>query len=168
MLAFGPAAARPHVMAMGVATILNSGSTNSSGYTVRVFAGGQATVAMKRPATSRTGSIPRKMASDLFAAIHASQSGGRSSREAMCIKSVSFGSSMSVQYGNWKSVDLNCPVTGANAALKAEVNEILAALKVQAAAGPRPITLPTNEPRAMEPTAQPSKPPSALLRRSLM
>ena len=144
--------------ALALVTIIDSGSTNSSGYTVRVYAGGQAEIMMNRPASTRQAKIPRSMASDLFAAIHLAQSNGRPSGAATCMKSASFGSSMRVKYSTWTSPDLNCPVIGANAAVKAQVEKILARLKVHPGTG-HFITLPVNEPRRMEGPPAPSASP---------
>ena len=144
--------------ALGLVTIINSGSTNSSGYTVKVYANGDSEVAITRPPSVRKSSVPRSMASDLFAAIHAAQSNGRPSGAAMCMKSASFGSTMRVKYSTWTSVDLNCPVVGANAALKSQVNKVLTTLKVSVPVG-NFRTLPANEPRRMEGSPAPTSSP---------
>jgi len=96
--------------AFGLVTIVDSGSTNSSGYTVKVYAGGQSEITINRPPAVRKGSISRQMVSDLFGAIHAAQSDNRPSGAAMCMKSASFGSSLRAKYSTFTSVDLNCPL----------------------------------------------------------
>lgn len=144
--------------ALGLVTIINSGSTNSSGFTVKVYPNGQAEIAMNPPPpATRQGTISRQMASDLFGAVHAAQSNGRPSDADMCMKSASFGSTMRAKYSTFTSVDLNCPVVGANAKLRDQINKILDVLKVHPAVG-QFRTLPTNEPRRMEgpPAASPS------------
>ena len=151
-------------MPVGIATIVNSGSTNTAGFTVRVFPNGKAIVALSRPASTRVGWVGRKAASNLFAAIHASQSNGRPSGAAMCMKSASFGTTMRIQYGGWASVDLNCPVVGANAELKTRADAIVVALKIQTSMMSRPVTLPIGEPRRdehppIQGSGQPSPPP---------
>ena len=147
--------------ALGLVTIINSGSTNSSGYTVKVYPNGEADIAIQRPPESRKGNIPSSMASDLFGAVHAAQSNGRPSGAAQCMKSASFGTTLRVKYSTFTSVDLNCPVVGANASLKAQVNKILATLKVSPQIG-NMRSLPTNEPRRMEGSpAASSSPPSS-------
>jgi hypothetical protein len=137
--------------ALGLVTITNSGSTNSSGYTVKVYPNGEADIAISRPPSARKASVPRTMASDLFGAVHAAQSNGQASGAARCMKSASFGSTMRVKYSTRTSPDLNCPVSGTNAALRAQVNKILATVKVWGPVG-NMRTLPVNEPRRMEPT----------------
>lgn len=160
MLASAASARHVPRMVPGVATILNSGSTNTPGYTVRVYAGGKAEVQMKRDGSSRRGAVSRKMASDLFAAIHAAQSSGRQVGPG-CMKSASFGTTLRVQYGTWVSNDLSCPVSGAMAALEQKASAVLAALKVEPVAVGRPVMLPVNEPRRQEPP--PSATPRPLL-----
>ncbi|MFN2527544.1 MAG: hypothetical protein ABR584_02395 [Candidatus Baltobacteraceae bacterium] len=135
--------------ALGLVTIINTGSTNSSGYTVKVYAGGQSEITINRPPSVRKGLVSRKLASDLFGAIHAAESNGRPSGADACMKSASFGSTMRVKYSTFTSADLNCPVIGANAKLRDQVNKILDALKVHPAVG-QFRTLPGNEPRRME------------------
>ncbi|MDQ6929940.1 MAG: hypothetical protein M3126_04660 [Candidatus Eremiobacteraeota bacterium] len=145
----------------GVATILNSGSTNTGGYTVRVYAGGKAEITMTRAGSIRRGAVSRRMASDLFGAIHAAQSSTRQF-ESACMKSASFGTTMRVKYGTWISNDLSCPVSGAMTALKQKAMAVLTALRVEPAAIGRPVSLPINEPRRQEPPS-PSATPRPLL-----
>lgn len=139
-LVTGAAVARTAAKTVTTATIVNSGSTNSVPFKVTVDARGRVQTG-RSAALTLAAPVTKKFFSDLRAA----QAKPTPSGAAMCFKSASFGSVMRVQAGAWSSVDLNCPVTGPNAALKADVDAILAAVHPQA--GSRPITLPSNEPR---------------------
>jgi hypothetical protein len=140
-LVTGAAVARTAAKAVTTATIVNSGSTNSAPFKVTVDAGGRVQTGRGAAVT-----IAAPVAKQFFSDLRAAQAHPSPSGAAMCFKSASFGSVMRVQAGTWSSVDLNCPVAGANAALKADVNTILGTVHPEA--GPRPITLPSNEPRS--------------------
>jgi len=98
------------------ATIVNSGSTNTAGYTVAVWSDGEASLSI-RGGTTRTFAIPSE----------------ESAREAnapaqFCMKSASFGTRTVVTWHGWTSPDLQCPPQEAStAALAQDVRRIVAA-----------------------------------------
>ncbi len=117
------------------AVIRNTGSTNFSGYTIKLWSDGSAAVVRSNRAGDamappRAGSVPmdtvRKFFGDLKAAKDSGKVIGRT-----CMKSASFGSATVVQYHGWTSPDLECPGDGFVVALAAEAHEIAAALQVR-------------------------------------
>ena len=139
------------------ATIVNSGSTNAAPFSVSVRSDGHVQAGRGPQA-----SIGKRLTAQFFGALRAAQKSA-STEAGGCMKSASFGSVMRVHSGSWSSVDLNCPVTGANASLKTATDAIVAALKLDVPQR-RTITLPGNEPRRVPdaPIATPN--PSATQR----
>lgn len=135
------------------ATIVNSGSTNTAAFSVSVWSTARVQVDRKPPV-----SISQAAIKQFFADVRRARMGSSAAIAGGCMKSVSFGSVMRVHSGPWTSADLNCPVSGVNAALKADVNAILTAVRMDVP-HPRIISLPSNEPRRMEPTPQPTGTP---------
>lgn len=151
-LAAGAAAARTAAR-VTTATIVNSGSTNTAPFSVTVRSDGHVQTGRGPQA-----SISKRLTAQFFGALRAAQrtapaAGG-------CMKSASFGSVMSVRSAAWTSTDLNCPVSGANAALKTAAEAVLAAVKLDVPQR-RTITLPANEPRRMPDAPVGSPAPSA-------
>ncbi len=133
-------------------TIVNSGSTNVSGYTVRVWSNGRA------QSGTRTAELSAQATQTLFSAVRIARRQGASS-PASCMKSASFGSATHVLYHGWTSGDLEC--TG-NAALTLAAHQAAAALQLPGMPGSRGIRKPMlpNEYRRPEgsstqPTASP-------------
>ena len=151
-LAAGAALAR--TSARMTATIVNSGSTNTAPFSVVVRSDGRVQTG-RGPQVS----IGKRLTAQFFGAVRAAQR--TSSPAAGCMKSASFGSVMAVRSGAWSSVDLNCPVSGANASLKSAAEAVLAAVKLDVPQR-RTITLPANEPRRMPdaPVATPAPAPT--------
>ncbi len=130
------------------AVIHNTGSTNFSGYTIKLRSDGSASFVRSTRGgdlvgAATIGSIPSDLAQKFFSDLKAAKMGGTAGRP--CVKSASFGSATVVQYHGWTSPDLECPGAGVTVALSADVREIAATLQVQAAPVRRPL-LP-NEPR---------------------
>lgn len=132
--------------------IRNTGSTNFSGYTIKLWSDGTASVvrsnrageALEQP---KTGDVPldlaRKFFSDLKAAKETGNVIGRS-----CMKSASFGTSTVVQYHGWTSPDLECPGDGSVVSLASEAHQIAQVLGVRSTPVRRPLM--PNEPRRPE------------------
>ena len=130
------------------AVIHNTGSTNFSGYTIKLWSDGTAKVVRATRSgetlgTATTGSIPSDLTRKFFSDLKAAKAGGAAGRS--CMKSASFGSSTVVQYHAWTSPDLECPGGGLTVALTADVREITAALQVRVSPVRRPLM--PNEPR---------------------
>ena len=128
---FALAAAMPH---RDGAEILNSGSTNFAGYTVKVWSDGSAwsvhTLRGGAPAGSpATGSVPADLATKFLSDLAAAKHSGRVVSQA-CAKSASFGSTLVVRYHGWTTPDLNCPGDGFATSIAADAGKIAAALKV--------------------------------------
>ncbi len=126
------------------ASIVNSGSTNTVGWTIAIRSNGIGSVANR--SFSVTPDVAHRFLHDAQAAREASVM-GRS-----CMKSASFGTRLTVTYHGWTSPDLSCPATSPLlSALATDAREIVAA------AGPptslRRVRLP------LEPHRAPTNPP---------
>lgn len=155
------AAARPDG-----AVIRNTGSTNFSGYTIKVWSDGR-TSALR---TTRSGqpleqpaaaTLPKAVAAQFFRDVRTAR------RERAigqpCAKSASFGTATVVEYHGWTSPDLECRGDGLVIALGSDVKKIVAALRIQPMQSHRIPMLP-NEPRRAEPSpsqASPTPEPSS-------
>ncbi len=136
------------------AVIRNTGSTNFSGYTIKVWSDGSAqTVRSSRgdqPTSARVrGTISKAQAQKFFADLKAAKESGRVIGRG-CIKSASFGSTTIVQYHGWTSPDLECPGGGFVIALAAQAHQIAADLHVRQTPVRRPLM--PNEPRRAPPS----------------
>lgn len=88
------------------AAITNSGSTNTLGYTIRVWSNGGADITM-RGATPRAFNLDDDLAGRFFTDVKAARDNPGS--PSHCMKSASFGTSTSVTWHGWSSADLQCP-----------------------------------------------------------
>lgn len=147
------------------AVIRNSGSTNFSGYTIKVWSDGSTwAVHSNRLGTPVgqpvTGHIPVNLAQTFLNDAQQARRNRVISRP--CMKSASFGTVTSVEYHGWTSPDLECPGDGFVVALGADAHKIAAQLQIQ---GTRRIPMLPNEPRRVPvegpsaPTGQPSATP---------
>lgn len=117
------------------ASIVDSGSTNTAGYTIDVWTDGSAAVAYQ----NRTGADAKKsftissaLTTRFFSDLKAARDG--SAPAAHCMKSASFGTSTHVRWHDWVSPDLDCPAGDKlTAALVNDVNAIRSAGKTTAA-----------------------------------
>jgi hypothetical protein len=149
-------------------TIRNSGSTNFSGYTIKVWSDGSTWAAHSDRAGNLVGSgvsghVPQTLAQTFLN--DARQARKNRVVSEHCMKSASFGTVTTVEYHGWTSPDLECPGDGFVVALAADAHKIAALLKIQ---GGRRGLLP-NEPRRVpvegtpaqaSPTPEPSTSPS--------
>jgi hypothetical protein len=127
MLAMAQAPAVPGA-GQGAATIVDSGSTNRAGFRIVVQRSGSAelTLAPRRAGADEPGKgpaklpqptvriVPRNEVKRLFADLDAARPFA-SLPEARCIRSVSFGSTRTVEYGGEPSPDLSCGPEGSDA-----------------------------------------------------
>ena len=92
--------------AAGEALIVNSGSTNSAGYRLRVYADG--TTALQQGDAAIRKHVPLALVERFFADLRAAGPLDALPRTA-CMKSASFGSSTQVAYRGKTSPDVSCP-----------------------------------------------------------
>ena len=110
------------------AVIVNSGSTNTIGYRIEVQSDGTATVAVQQNRTATPGpakafNVPAATAKKFFDDLAAARKGNAAM--VPCMKSASFGSTITVTWQGWKSGDLTCPPKDdLGQALISDVNQI--------------------------------------------
>ena len=147
------------------AVIRNTGSTNFSGYTIKVWSDGSAQTVhsdrsgrpLDQPANGR---IPKAVADQFFRDLRTAK--GQPTSAQPCMKSASFGTSTIVEYHGWSTPDLECGGNGFVIALGSDVHKIVALLHVQGIQ-PHRIPMLPNEPRRPEPSggqASPSPEPT--------
>ena len=122
ILSFALAASAPLGAATSSATIVNSGSTNTLGFTIVVASDGSATLTMQHVTKSFhvAGPTLKKFFADLAASRKAS-----AGPAAGCMKSASFGSATRIAWQGWTSPDLECPAPNAQiSALTDDVHAI--------------------------------------------
>jgi hypothetical protein len=110
------------------AVIINSGSTNTIGYSITVWSDGKASLTMQNRDGSATGpakpfTVQPATAARFFADLATAKN--TNAVTVPCMKSASFGSSMKVRWQGWVSPDLTCPAkTSAGDALIKDVEAI--------------------------------------------
>ncbi len=136
------------------AVITNSGSTNTAGFTIKVWSDGSAAEGPSGRSATSTGpakrfNVPTDLTRSFFAHVKAARDAGAAS-EGGCMKSASFGTRLTVQWHGWTSPDLSCPSSDATLqALAADVARLQAMAKPSTAL--RRGLLP-NEPRRTVPS----------------
>jgi hypothetical protein len=121
------------------ATIVNSGSTNFTGYTIDVRSDGSATAqtsnrGVDAASTPTPFTVDAATAKQFFADLSAARADNAPAQR--CMKSASFGSTTRVTWHDWTSPDLSCPPSDAAwTALVRDVQAITAASGISA--GPR-------------------------------
>jgi hypothetical protein len=129
-------AATPAPAPADQATIVNSGSTNTSGFKITVASSGRASSIMQNRAGVAQSSVNAfvltpKQATQFFTDLKAAKAAP--STEGGCMKSASFGSSTHVTWQDWTSPDLQCPSDNAAIkALAADVSTIRSAAGISA------------------------------------
>src|SRR5579863_1553733 len=88
------------------ALITNSGSTNTRGYSIKVWSNAGAEITM-RGGTARAFNLDDDLATRFFSDVKAARA--TPGTENHCMKSASFGTSTSVLWHGWNSWDLQCP-----------------------------------------------------------
>ena len=109
------------------ASIINSGSTNTEGYTMKVWSDGTGEVSGARTGDSHKFQIDADLTPKFFADLKAARA--NPGTPGHCMKSASFGTTTVVSWHGWQSTDLQCPPF--NAAMTALVTDVRA---IQAAA----------------------------------
>jgi len=140
------------------ATIVNSGSTNASGWTIalRSNAAGTLTVPSRAAHAFR---VPSDLATTFFRHLAAAKATGLSNVQT-CMKSVSFGSATTARWHGWQSPDFGCPQhAGLAAALATDVAQIERIAGVPGLDLRRRVYPIPTEPRRTEPTQTPRQGP---------
>lgn len=131
-------------------TIRNTGSTNFSGYTIKVWSDGSTwAVHSNRDGNPIDAPVSGRVSATLAQTLLHDAQQARKNRVIArhCMKSASFGTSTVVSYHDWTSPDLECPGDGFVVALAADAHKIAAQLKIEGLHGGHPIHLLPNEPR---------------------
>ena len=100
------------------AVITNSGSTNTLGYSIKVWSGGDAAISMRRGTAARAFRIDNDLATRFFNDVKAARA--NPGVPAHCMKSASFGTTTNVAWHNYTSFDLQCPPLSAAVATLAQ------------------------------------------------
>jgi hypothetical protein len=141
----------------GAAVILNTGSTNTSGYRIVVQRSGAAEfIDAKRRATGR---IPAALAAKFFGELESAMPLSKIPIYP-CMKSASFGTALFIWWRGERSPDLTCPANAKDAILGTDAGAIADALGVSTIPRGRPIPMMQNEPHRMLPSPAASPSPS--------
>ncbi|MBV9269687.1 MAG: hypothetical protein JO165_01230, partial [Candidatus Eremiobacteraeota bacterium] len=129
------------------AVVTNSGSTNTPGYIMKIRSDGSGSVLPNRSvqnAMPRRFSIPPALAQSFLTHAGATKLANPAAAGATgCMKSASFGYTLTVTYHGWRSRDLTCPGGGPEAeALLQDIKAIEQAANIST--GVRRIYLPPN------------------------
>jgi hypothetical protein len=107
--------------------ILNSGSTNTSSFTVAVSRDGSLDIGIHGSVTKKH--VSKKLANQLFADI--ARAGSLSALpQGHCMKSVSFGTETTIVYNGETSPDLSCVQSNIERILAADANAIIGAANI--------------------------------------
>src|ERR1700730_1777447 len=139
----------------GAAVILNTGSTNSSGYRIVVQESGIAEYITD--ATRAEVRVPASIASKFFGDLHAAAP-LQNLPHVPCMKSISFGTSLFVYWDHSRSPDLSCPSDERGKALEFDAQTVAAALHIPNAPGApvmRPL-IPGEQHKPLPPAPTPS------------
>jgi hypothetical protein len=109
------------------AVIVNSGSTNSAGYSIALWSDATVQASIQGQAAA-VRSLPRDLADRFFADVRAARTDA--APPSHCMKSASFGSTTTVGWHGWRSPDLQCPPFSAS--LRALASDVRA---IESAAG---------------------------------
>jgi hypothetical protein len=113
------------------AVIVDSGSTNTSGYRIEVWSDGSATITLQNRAGvvqggARAFAVTPAVSTRFFADLKAARTANITG--SPCMKSASFGTTTHATWHGWTSPDLDCPATNPLlSALIRDVNAIRAA-----------------------------------------
>lgn len=139
------------------ATIVNSGSTNTAGYTITVWSDGTATSLVRGASSPTPFTVPKETAERFFSDVKAARGNGAQLQH--CMKSASFGTRTVVQWHGWSSPDLQCPpFTPEVGALATDVQSLESAANIQPGSPLRRVPMPV-EMRKI-PTATPEVQPT--------
>jgi hypothetical protein len=107
--------------------ILNSGSTNTSSFTVAVSRDGSLDIGIHGSVTKKQ--VPKKLANQLFADI--ARAGSLTALpQGHCMKSTSFGTETTIVYNGETSPDLSCAQSNIERTLAADVSAVVSAASI--------------------------------------
>jgi len=119
-------------------TLVNSGSTNTAGFQIVVDPSGKAEYTPQQrghaagpteaPKTIRK-TIPKSLATSLYAGVNAARPLSSLPAAGGCMKSASFGTRLTIQFGDETSPDLSCG-DGGNAKMQALIRDANAVVKI--------------------------------------
>ena len=109
--------------------IANTGSTNTIGWRILIGANGDASYVSGDGASSAT--LPADLFAKLNRDIEAAKPLGQLPRVVSCMKSTSFGAATYLTIGGDRSPDLECAGNDSERALKADVDAVVAFLKLR-------------------------------------
>src|SRR5579864_5740093 len=94
------------------AIIVDSGSTNTSGYRIEIWSDGSATIRLQNRAgvglgSARPFSVSQTVSTQFFSDLRAARAANVSGEP--CMKSASFGTATHASWHGWTSPDLDCP-----------------------------------------------------------
>jgi hypothetical protein len=139
----------------GAAVILNTGSTNTSGYRIVVQRNGNAEYITD--VTRAKALVPAPIVSKFFSDLHAAAP-LQTLQRAACMKSISFGTSLFVWWDHSRSPDLSCPADERARALEVDAQAVSSALHISSAPrGPvmRPL-MPGEQHKPLPPISSPA------------
>lgn len=112
-------------------TIIDSGSTNRPGMNVKLKKSGPQAMIEKKDGSQQAINLEKTLCSRLMQDLKAAGPLNQLPA-APCMKSVSFGTSLFIEYKGVRSPDLNCPQTDPRSqALKQDAMDLMAAAKTQ-------------------------------------
>jgi hypothetical protein len=117
------------------AVIVNSGSTNTYGYSIQVSSDGKATVTRQNRGIASSTAKPFTVSAETTARFFSDLAAARKGNAVTvpCMKSASFGTSEHIKWQGWVSPDLTCPPKDSlGEALVKDVDEIRQAAGVSA------------------------------------
>ena len=109
--------------------ITNTGSTNTIGFRILIGPAGEASYVSGAGVGNAV--LPAALFAKLRGDIDAAKPLSGLPREVSCVKPVSFGTSAYIALGGDRTPDLECPGNDAEAALKDDLDAIVAALKLR-------------------------------------
>ena len=114
------------------AVIVDSGSTNTSGYRIQVWSDGSASIVLQKRGVTQGASKPFAITPSVTTQFFANLKAVRTANvnTLPCMKSASFGTTTRVSWHGWTSPDLDCPSD------QAVLNALVASVsKIRAASG---------------------------------
>ncbi|HEY5340419.1 MAG TPA: hypothetical protein VIK27_05275 [Candidatus Aquilonibacter sp.] len=134
------------------AVIVNTGSTNTAGYTITIWSDGSA-LAQIQGGAGRPFTVSQALADRFFIDLKAARANGKQRQH--CMKSTSFGTRTIVRWHGWVSPDFQCPpFTTPVAALAQDTSAIESAANIQAGPHLRRIRLPDEMRKIPTPTPE--------------
>jgi hypothetical protein len=125
-------AARLGAAAPTSATIANSGSTNTSGFRIVIEKSGNAEYTLTKQKETKRLTIAKALVERFYKDLAAAQPFSALPQQK-CAKSTSFGTTLTVQFGDEETPDLSCPGEASSQVtdLRKDVNDIMALFRAK-------------------------------------